>query len=128
MTYRVVQTIRRPGLPCNPEGYKEVGAEFIGIPCQTEDEIIAATADASAVFAILQDFNKRVIDNMKQCRIICCVSIGYSNVDLDAATQNGILVTNVPDYCLEEVSDHAMALLLACARKMMPQACVIGEG
>jgi D-3-phosphoglycerate dehydrogenase len=125
---KVVIPIRRPGLPCNPEGYKELGAEFVGIPCQTEDEIIAATADASAVFAILQDFNKRVIDNMKQCRIICCVSIGYGNVDLDAATQNGILVTNVPDYCLEEVSDHTMALLLACARKIVPQIIAVKEG
>lgn len=128
MTCKVVMTIHYSGLPYNREEYNEVGAEFLEQPCQTEDEIIAATADASAVFAILQSFNKRVIENMKRCRIISCVGIGYSSVDIKAATQHGILVSNVPDYCLEEVSDHAMALLLACARKIMPQIIAVNEG
>jgi len=47
---------------------------------------------------------------------------------VDAATERGICVTNVPDYCLEEVSDHTMALLLACARKLLPQDKAVREG
>lgn len=128
MAYKVVMTTHYTGLPYNREGYNEVGAEFVEQPCQTEDEIIAATADASAVFAILQPLNKKVIENMKRCRIISCVGIGYNHVDIKVATQHGISVSNVPDHCLEEVSDHAMALLLACARKIMPQIIAVSEG
>ena len=120
--------VHRPGLPRNLEGYKEVGAEFIEKSCQTEDEIIAVTADADAVFAPLVPINKRVIENMKRCRIINCPTGGYNNVDLEAATQCGILVTCVPDYCLEEVSDHTIALILTCARKIMLQTTMVREG
>jgi D-3-phosphoglycerate dehydrogenase len=55
---------------------------------------------------------------MKRARIISRFGIGVDNVDLDAATQKGIVVTKVPDYCIDEVSDHAMALLLAAVRKI----------
>jgi len=55
---------------------------------------------------------------MTRCRIIARYGIGVDNVDLGAATAKGIVVTNVPDYCVDEVSDHALALLLACARRI----------
>jgi D-3-phosphoglycerate dehydrogenase len=59
-----------------------------------------------------------MIGQMKRCRIISRFGIGVDNVDLDAATAAGIVVTKVPDYCIDEVSDHAMALLLALVRKI----------
>ena len=55
---------------------------------------------------------------MTRCRIISRFGIGVDNVDLDAATSAGIVVTKVPDYCIDEVSDHTMALLLALVRKI----------
>jgi len=55
---------------------------------------------------------------MSRCRIISRFGIGVDNVDVPAATRAGIVVTRVPDYCIDEVSDHAMALLLALARKI----------
>ena len=55
---------------------------------------------------------------MKKCQIISRFGIGVDNVDIDAATQQGIVVTKVPDYCIDEVSDHAMALLLSLVRKI----------
>jgi D-3-phosphoglycerate dehydrogenase len=55
---------------------------------------------------------------MTRCRIISRFGIGVDNVDLEAATAAGIVVTKVPDYCIDEVSDHAMALLLAAVRKI----------
>ena len=61
----------------------------------------------------------RVIENLHRCKIIARYGIGVDNVDLAAATQAQILVTNVPDYCIDEVSDHALALLLALARRIV---------
>jgi D-3-phosphoglycerate dehydrogenase len=55
---------------------------------------------------------------MPKCRIIARYGIGVDTIDLDAATQAGIIVTNNPTYCIEEVAEHTMALVLACARKV----------
>ena len=107
------------GWPICKEGYEKIGAEYVEIPCQTESEIIEATADADAVFAPAESFSRRVIEHMKRCRIISVAGTGCDHVDLDAATEHGICVSNVPEYCSEEVSDQAMALLLACARKVV---------
>jgi len=62
-------------------------------------------------------FSARVIESLAKCRLIAVTSIGYDSVDIAAATEHGICVANVPYYCIEEVSDHAMALILACHRK-----------
>jgi D-3-phosphoglycerate dehydrogenase len=59
-----------------------------------------------------------MIGQMMRCRIIARFGIGVDNVDIAAATNAGIVVTRVPDYCIDEVSDHTMALLLALARKI----------
>lgn len=62
------------------------------------------------------------------CRVIARYGIGVDNVDVAAATRAGILVTNVPDYCLDEVADHAMALLLGAARAIVPASRSVREG
>jgi len=129
MTYKVVLTLfRYPGLPRDVEGYKKLGAEFIKIPCNTEEDIITATRDADVVVTALQPYNKRVIQNLQKCRLISVIGIGYEGVDVAAATERGILVANVPGYCVDEVSDHAMALLLACNRKILKLDKAVREG
>jgi len=65
----------------------------------------------------LAPINRRVIKNLRKCLVISRYGVGVDNVDLQAATAKGIMVCNVPDYCLEDVSDHALALLLSCVRK-----------
>jgi len=62
------------------------------------------------------------------CRVIARYGIGVDNIDVAAATRAGILVTNVPDYCLDEVADHTLALLLAAARSIVPAALCVREG
>ena len=59
-----------------------------------------------------------VIDAARKCRIVSRLGIGLDNIDVAAATAAAILVTNVPDYCLIEVAEHALALLLALGRKV----------
>jgi D-3-phosphoglycerate dehydrogenase len=86
--------------------------------CKSEEEIIELTRDADAVLNCYAKMTARVIENLYSCKIIARYGIGVDNVDLAAATKAGILVTNVPDYCIDEVSDHALALLLALARRI----------
>jgi D-3-phosphoglycerate dehydrogenase len=62
------------------------------------------------------------------CRIISRYGIGYDNIDIAAATEHGLLVTYVPDYCLDEVADHTLALLLALARGVHHAALAVREG
>jgi D-3-phosphoglycerate dehydrogenase / 2-oxoglutarate reductase len=96
-----------------------LGVELRSQQCHAEEEIIALTRDADGVLNCYAKMTARVIENLNHCKIIARYGIGVDNVDLTAATKAGILVTNVPDYCVDEVSDHALALLLALARKIV---------
>jgi len=62
---------------------------------------------------------KAGIDKLKQCQLIICASVGFDNVDIEYAKAKNIPVVNVPDYGIDDVADHAMALFLAYARKIM---------
>jgi D-3-phosphoglycerate dehydrogenase / 2-oxoglutarate reductase len=84
----------------------------------TPKAILKVARDADAVLVTYAQVTDEMIRQMMRCRIIARFGVGVDNVDIGAATEAGILVTNVPDYCVDEVSDHAMALLLALARKV----------
>jgi D-3-phosphoglycerate dehydrogenase len=120
----VVVTFYVPGIvPTYDELLTELGAQVEKTFCATEEELISACSEADAVIALGIKitpgyvFSARVIENLHKCRLIALTGIGYDNVDIAAATEKGICVANVPYYCLQEVSDHTMALILACARK-----------
>lgn len=86
--------------------------------CKTEQEVAAAVAEADVVMAQWAPVKRTAIAAMKRCRGIVRYGIGLDNVDLDAAAERSIPVRNVPDYCLDEVADHTMALLLAVQRQV----------
>jgi len=94
------------------------GAELQLSPQPTPEAIVATARDADAVLVTYAKINGDMIREMKKCRIISRFGIGVDNVDLEAATKQGIVVTKVPDYCIDEVSDHAVALLLSLIRKI----------
>src|SRR2546426_3626764 len=96
-----------------------LGVELRPAQCKSEDEIIELTRGADAVLNCYAKMTARVIEKLDRCKIIARYGIGVDNVDLIAATRAKILVTNVPDYCIDEVSDHALALLLALARRVV---------
>lgn len=89
--------------------------------CMTEDEIIRACAEADAVIleGAKTPMTSRVIGAFRRCRVIAKYAVGVDNIDIPAATAAGIVVANAADYCTEEVSDHAVALLLASARRVV---------
>lgn len=95
------------------------GLRLVAAQCTTEDDVIAAARDADAIIAQYATVGARAIGALTRCQVIARYGTGTDIVDVDAATQHGIFVTNVPnDWCENEVADHAMALLLAAARKI----------
>ena len=107
-----------PNLDPAKEVLSAIGAELQLAPDSSPESVMKLAADADAVLVTYAKINADMIRQMKKVRIISRFGIGVDNVDLDAATQQGIVVTKVPDYCIDQVSDHAMALLLAAVRKI----------
>ena len=93
-------------------------AEIVTARVDTGAELAAAVRDVDAAMIGLQPFDAPLIAGMRRCRVISRYGIGYDNIDVAAATGAGIWVARVPDYGWEDVSDHAIALLLACARDL----------
>ena len=106
------------------------GAEVVLAETAGEDELIEAAGDCDAMLVCFAKVPESVVAAAADggCRIISRYGIGYDNIDVAAATERGLLVTYVPDYCLDEVADHTMALLLALARGVHHAALAVGEG
>lgn len=93
-------------------------AEFVVIPCRTPEELIAAGRAADGIIAGNEPYTRRVLAGCDRVKVISRPAVGFDQVDVAAATELGIVVTHVPDYCTDEVSDHALALLLALHRRV----------
>src|SRR6266852_5354792 len=107
-----------PNLDGAREVVSKVGAELRLAKAPTAEAILEVAATADAVLTTYAKVTADMIQKMVRCRIIARFGIGVDNVDIPTATSKGIVVTKVPDYCIDEVSDHAMALLLALVRKI----------
>ena len=101
------------------EELAKLNVELVDADCTTEDEIIETARDADAILVVSARITRRVMEALTKCKVIVRYGIGYDTVDVDAATDNGILVVNIPDFCFEEVSNHAITLLLVCAKKLV---------
>jgi D-3-phosphoglycerate dehydrogenase len=137
MTLKVVQLFDSPDSPAPDYGemIRQAGVdiEFSKTNCTTEDEIIAAAHDADAVIAVtsvktIHNFSRKVIEGLTRCKFIMSMGIGYDALDVEAASEKGIIAANIPDYCMDEMSDHTMALILACTRKIVKLDRAVREG
>jgi D-3-phosphoglycerate dehydrogenase len=94
-------------------------AELVALKTKKPEEFLSAAGDCDALLnTYAGPITAEVMARMPKCRIIARYGIGVDTIDLDAATRAGIIVTNNPTYCIDEVAEHTMALLLACARKV----------
>jgi D-3-phosphoglycerate dehydrogenase len=101
---------------------EQAGATVVPARGPGEDDIIASCADADIVMVLAQvPFTERVFASLPRMAFLMQCTVGYDKVDLAAATRHGVVVANSPFFCMEEVSDHAAMLLLACARKLPHQ-------
>jgi D-3-phosphoglycerate dehydrogenase / 2-oxoglutarate reductase len=97
---------------------KRVNAEIRMSKSNSAEDILAVARDADAILVCYAQITPAIIKELTRCKIISRTGLGVDNIDLPSAKAKNIVVTYVPDYCLHEVSDHAMALLLALARKI----------
>ncbi len=103
-------------------------ADILVAPGTGADALVAAARDADAVLNTYAKLPGAVLRELSRCRIVARTGIGVDTVDLATATELGMLVTNVPDYCIDEVSDHALALILALARKVLSATAAVRAG
>ncbi|KIN17005.1 C-terminal binding protein [Vreelandella titanicae] len=112
----VVTDFEFPDLAPERAVIEAAGFELVEAQCKTEAEAIAACADADAIINQYCQLTAGVIDKLERCKVISRYGIGLNTIDVPRATASGIYVANVPDGSLEEVSDHAIALMMGLKR------------
>ena len=116
-TFKVVLTDNIfPDLDIEREMLAQVDAELIEVtdPSTLADEV----KDADAVINTYAELDAEIISGMEKCRMIIRNGIGVNTIDVDACNEKGIMVGNIPTYCIEEVATHAIALMLTLNRKV----------
>ena len=108
------------------EAFAKEGITFVDVNVQNDEELLAHCKDADAVLVMLYKFPRQIVEQLEKCKVIVRYGIGYDNVDVEACSEKGIAVCNIPDYCFEEVADmQQLWLWTACvgnpARSPYPQ-------
>lgn len=105
------------------EQYAALGVAFAAYQLKlgTREQLLAVAAEADVIIVNMARFSAPVIEGLQHTRLIIRHGIGYDNVDVAAATRCGIAVGNVPDYCVNEVAEQAVMLMLSCQRKLLLQ-------
>lgn len=117
-----------PSLEPEHEVFRGKDVKIEAFQCKTEEDVVKVVADADVVMAQWAPVREKAIGSMKKCRGIVRYGIGLDNIDLEAARKRGIQVRNVPDYCLDEVADHTLALMLAVQRQVTAVAARVKQG
>jgi len=99
---------------------EEAGGDLVVAQCRTAEDVIEAAEGADALLVQWAPITADVIATLDRCKVLVRLGIGVDNVDLAAARAHGVPVCNVPDYCIDEVADHTLALILAATRQIGP--------
>ena len=113
-----LNAITYPVDPAEQTELDRCGATVTAIEGQQPDEILAASADCDALLVVSSYVPGKVIEGLARCRVLARLGAGVDRVDIATATRCGIVVSNVPDFCLDEQAEHTLALLLALGRRL----------
>ena len=121
MSFKVVHTFAIPDVDLGEELLEPLDATLVKGLWLTEDEIISHAREADAIIGVvsMQPFTRRVLQALENCRILAGIAVGFEMVDLEAATDCGMVVTNVPDYGIDEVSGLAITLMLGSGTRLL---------
>ena len=107
-----------PSIDIELEQLAKIDADITEGQCKTEEDVIELARDADGIICQYAPFTEKVIQQLNRCQIIARYGVGVDNIDIEAATKKGIKVAYVPDYCTEEVSNHAVAMIMNFARQI----------
>jgi D-3-phosphoglycerate dehydrogenase len=110
---------RDAALPIERGILAAVGASLAGAATTDEDVLVEAAQDADVILSEFMSFPRSVLQRLPQCKAIVGYTIGLDHYDLRAATELGIIIVHTPGFCADEVSNHALMFVLACARRLM---------
>lgn len=106
----------------------EAGLRVRRAACRTPEDVVAAARDATALIVQWAPVTAAALDRLPACRFVSRLGIGYDMIDVAAATERGVAVANTPDYCVEEVAAHTLALVLSLARRIAPLDAAVRAG
>lgn len=117
----VVTDYIEENLDWEAEQCRQAGVEFAAwqLKFKPETEVLAKVADAEVIIVNMVRFDASLVSKLTKCELLIRHGIGYDNVDVEACTRQGIVFAYQPDYCKEDVAEHAIALIFACARKVV---------
>lgn len=107
-----------PNVDPEMEVFDHAGIEVVTAQCKTEDDVIVAAAGCDALLVQWAPVREKAARSLPDCRLVVRYGIGVDNLDIPALKAHGKLVAYVPDYCIDEVADHALALALSLARQL----------
>ena len=120
MSFKVLITdYAWPNLDIETGILSKIGANLVLPKVGSQDELAALAVDVDAILVNWNGCTGKVVAAANKCQIIVRYGVGVDNIDIVEATKRGIIVCNVPDYCMDEVSNEAMAFLLAGARRAL---------
>ena len=99
------------------EEFSQMGAELILAQVQKEEDLIRVCKEADGLINQYASLTRRVFENLPKCKVVSRYGVGVDSVDLKAATDFGIIVANVPDYCIDEVANQTISMILTLIRK-----------
>jgi D-3-phosphoglycerate dehydrogenase len=107
-----------PDLEIEKSILEPINAEVIGLQSKTGRELPELAKDADAILQQYAKIPRETIEKLTNCKAICRYGIGVDIVDVQAASEHGIVVTNVPDYCIDEVAEHTIAMGMMLLRRI----------
>ena len=117
-----------PSLDPAKAALKRIDAELRMAKSASAEDVLAVARDADAILVTYAKLTGDLLRQLRKCKAIGRFGLGVDNIDIAAARELGITVTYVPDYCMHEVSDHAMALMLALWRKVVQSNALVQAG
>lgn len=115
----LITDVAWPDIEIEREVLAGVGAEVVMAERGDEEELCARAPDADAILVCWRNLSTEVLERARRCRIVSRYGIGLDNIPVQRATELGILVARVPDFCVDEVAEHVMALILASTRGLL---------
>ena len=107
-----------PDVATEQDIIQSAGGELCTFQCRTERDVIDAAKNSDAILVQFAPITRSVIKQLTRCKVIVRYGVGIDNIDLEAARSRGIIVCNVPHYCMDEVADHSFALAMALTRQI----------